>query len=287
MARVLRKEATGKEVELTPSEPGAGGRLSGYVLGIGTGNRIKNSVVVGVDGSVISDGFEWPEGSNGVWGFASGNIAHNNLSDGLYVWQNHLEDARITNAVSYHNGRGIVVGAYRNQYRYDHLTLVGNKTSALQVRAVSSTAEVNAAFDAPLSREIQFNDSVFDGSGISTSLISLGQQKLDAQTSVWFSNVRLGGQAAGRPKVVFDTAEAQHTTLANFAYCVVQPADFEFGPNAAPDSKARVFNSFIDQYQLSASETTTGSADSFVPPDPSGEAAGAIGPWPLPGPTFQ
>ena len=295
MARVLRKEANGKEVELIASEVGAGARLSGYMLGTGTGNLVKNSVVAGVDGSVLSDGFEWPEGSDSLWGFSSGNIAHNNLSDGLYVWENNFEDARISNVVSYNNGRGVVAGAYRNQYRYDHLTLVGNKTSALQVRAVSSTATLNAAFNAPLNREIQFNDSILEGSGISNSLIQLGEQKLDAEAPVWFTNVRLNGQAAGRPKVLI-AGSTKRSVVANFAYCTVQPAEFSVGQNTHTSSKVRVYNSASDQFQLTPSVAlgpsgyatkTTGSAGSFVPPAISGEQAGALGPWPVPMATAQ
>lgn len=91
-------------------------RLSGFELSGGDGNVIRDSVAVGVQGSREASGFGWASGVNGVWEF-SGNVAHNNRYDGMFVWQNNSNPHVVEDFVSYRNGNaGLDHGAYGNVY---------------------------------------------------------------------------------------------------------------------------------------------------------------------------
>jgi hypothetical protein len=111
-------------------------RLTGFRLTMGTGNVIRDSVAVGVIGSTDSSGYHWPENNEGVWGFTN-NVAHNNLEDGIFTWQNtgllHLIDG----FTAYRNRVGIDHGAYRNRYVYRNLILVGNTRAGVLSNAHS------------------------------------------------------------------------------------------------------------------------------------------------------
>jgi hypothetical protein len=104
-------------------------RLAGFSLGCGSGNRVSGSVAVGVKGDVQSSGFFWPEGANScsnAWTFTS-NVAHNNLIDGIFVWQNDSEAHVVTGFTAYRNGgAGIEHGAYRNRFDFRSPVLAGN-----------------------------------------------------------------------------------------------------------------------------------------------------------------
>ena len=79
-----------------------GYRLTGFFLGTGLRNVIRGCVAVGIAGNGDSSGFSWPEvpgvsaggkaadGSNS-WVFHD-NVAHNNLRQGIFVWQNNGND---------------------------------------------------------------------------------------------------------------------------------------------------------------------------------------------------
>lgn len=110
--------------------PFRGYRLTGFLLGTGIGNVIRNCVTVGNQGNVNSSGFHWGEASNymdNLWVFED-NIAHNNKADGIFVWQNDPNNHKINNFVAYNNGNiGIEHGAYTNGYKYSNIRLFGNK----------------------------------------------------------------------------------------------------------------------------------------------------------------
>ena len=143
-----------------PEESGAKFRLNGFQMMQGKGNRAEHSVAVGVQGSTDAAGFNWPEkvGDNphGVWHFA-GNVSHNNLVDGIFVWQNNGQAHDIQDSVLYHNGEyGVDHGAYLNTYHYRAVTLYGNGEAGVNLRAGSAGG-----------RGLRFDDLLIDGAGIS------------------------------------------------------------------------------------------------------------------------
>ncbi len=121
--------------------PFRGYRLSGFLVASGTNLHMTNSVAVGVQGNKNSSGFLWGEGQGGApWVFDS-NLAHNNVRDGIFVWQNTPERHRITNFTAYHNGgAGVEHGAYSNAFIYDRITLFGNAEAGIRLHAESKEA---------------------------------------------------------------------------------------------------------------------------------------------------
>lgn len=118
-----------------------GYRLSGFVLGMGERNTIRDSVAVGVQGNVDAAGFLWPEDDaqqiTGVWNFGPGNVSHNNKVDGAFVWQNNGLH-RVPGFTAYHNGEwGIDHGAYVNSYVWSDARLVGNGLGGVNLHASS------------------------------------------------------------------------------------------------------------------------------------------------------
>ena len=111
--------------------------LTGFFLGRGNGNVIRDSVAVGIRGDTSAAGFTWPEGSEGVWTFERC-IAHNNRNHGIFVWQNTAKLHLITRFTAYHNqGAGVSHGAYNNRYVYRDSTLHGNRSGAVLLHANS------------------------------------------------------------------------------------------------------------------------------------------------------
>ena len=105
-----------------PPNGSSGHTLSAFVLGAGSGNTIRDSVAMNVDGGKNSSGFSWPsqanqnEGGN-VW--VAENLRAHHVVDGIFVWQNdsnlHVIRGFKAWAVS---DAGIEHGAYTNKYKY-------------------------------------------------------------------------------------------------------------------------------------------------------------------------
>jgi len=117
----------------------ANNRLAGFDVGKGTGNRIVDSVAVGVDDKQESSGFHWPEANESVWRFER-NLAHNNGHAGIFVWQNSPRAHVITDFDGYHNELGIEHGAYKNHYLYEGGHLYANARAGILLHAVSDGA---------------------------------------------------------------------------------------------------------------------------------------------------
>jgi hypothetical protein len=124
------------------------GLFSGFFMGHGdqhpapqSSNVAQGNVAVGVQmGASNSAGFEWPENRGcpqGVWRFDAGNVAHNNQNEGIYVWQNDSFGHEVRNFVAYYNYRGILHGAYLNDYLYQDVTLFGNYIAPMILQALS------------------------------------------------------------------------------------------------------------------------------------------------------
>lgn len=102
--------------------------LGGFVLGAGDGNSIVNSAASCVQGGADASGYHWPSQANqdpNVWIF-TGNVVHNNNTDGTFSWQNDPKNHVIENLTVYNvGGAGIDHGAYRNKYLYRNITITG------------------------------------------------------------------------------------------------------------------------------------------------------------------
>lgn len=143
-----------------------GGIISGFKLGTGQNNVIRDSVGVGIWGSSSgeSNAFDWgKDNNNGTWEFSKGNVAHNNQYDGIRTYQNR-ETVVVSGFVAYYNGTfGIEHGSYFNSFLYRNSTLYGNGWAAIGLQAVSL-----AAAEGP---RLTFDNMVLDGAGISQYLI--------------------------------------------------------------------------------------------------------------------
>jgi hypothetical protein len=136
--------------------------LTGFMLGRGSGSVARDCVAVGVQGSVNAAGFQWPEGSEGIWTFERC-VAHNNAKNGIFVWQNTGKTHLVTQFTAYHNlGAGISHGAYNNRYSYRDSALYGNVEGAMQLHADS--------WGGPGS-PLQFVDLTCNGAGVSDYLV--------------------------------------------------------------------------------------------------------------------
>jgi hypothetical protein len=157
---ILYERCLASMVQYDP--PFRGYTLTGFALGRGTGSVARECVAVGVQGSVNASGFQWPEGSEGIWTF-SNCVAHNNANNGIFVWQNTSKVHTIANFTAYHNqGAGISHGAYVNPYQYKDSTLYGNRGSAIELHANSDDSGAVG---------LQFTNLAVDGAGLSDYLV--------------------------------------------------------------------------------------------------------------------
>jgi hypothetical protein len=104
---------------------------SAIQLGAGERMTITGSVVVGMlDSGQNVSAYHWPSKDRGIWVFVD-NLAHNNESHGIFVWQNTTgeedENHLIDGFTAYYNGGAAIDhGAYGNSYVYRNLTLLQN-----------------------------------------------------------------------------------------------------------------------------------------------------------------
>ncbi|MGH2785766.1 MAG: hypothetical protein ACRDJ1_10930 [Actinomycetota bacterium] len=162
-------------VRPTPLQ-GQGYRLTGFWLGLGSGNACRRCVAFGVQGAKNASGFGWPEGEFGIWTFED-SIAHNNKRDGIFVWQNHAIGHSIDRFVAYYNGyAGIEHGAYTNEYHFRDNILFGNSQAGVVLHATSPNAP-------PLT---SFEKTYVDGAGISKNAVLLERPtNLDQPPTLW------------------------------------------------------------------------------------------------------
>lgn len=166
-------------------------RLSGFNLGMGHGNTIRDSPAVGTGGTAGSAGFGWPVDAgqniagNGVWTFDRGNVSHNNHDDGLFVWQNTGTLHDVTNFVTYHNGEyGIEHDAYVNAYRYANAITYGNGKAGINTKAKPMSV-----------RPLSFENMIVDGGGVSPSgLVSYDHVASDDMLPTLFFHCVFRGQ---------------------------------------------------------------------------------------------
>ena len=237
---------------LVKAEPSFRGyKLNGYTLGRGSGNVVRDSVAVGVQGNVDAAGFQWTEAANAepnTWEFAD-NVTHNNKVDGIFTWQNTVGPHVAGPFVSYHNGGyGIDHGAYLNAYRYHDAVLYGNKSGGIFQRALSRGAAGQLSF---------VGITIVGG----PSAVEIGDHSLKGAQPTAYRDCAFTGQTG--QKIVVD--EGINAGSYDFVNCDLTPADFRI-VSALPGMVIRVQRPDRTAFQIDATRTVT-PIPRFDPPD--------------------
>jgi hypothetical protein len=147
-------------------------RSSGFFLGGGENNVIRDCVAVGVLGGDGTGGFSWPSSVRvGTWDFHD-NISHNNEGNGLWVWQNQ-HDSTVASFVAYHNGVfGISHGAYNNSFVYRDGIVYGNARASVRFTALGAT----------------FSNLILDGAGVTEVGVLTGRHPAYGKNATVFEN---------------------------------------------------------------------------------------------------
>ncbi|HKY46346.1 MAG TPA: hypothetical protein VJQ79_00045 [Acidimicrobiia bacterium] len=191
-------------------------RLSGFFLGDGENNVIRDCAAVGVLGGEGTGGFSWPSSVRvGSWDFHD-NVSHNNEGNGLWVWQNQ-HDSTVASFVAYHNGVfGISHGAYNNSFVYRDGIVYGNGRASVRFTALGAT----------------FANLVLDGAGHTEVGVLTGRHPAYGKSSTVFENCSIVEHTG--PKVMLE--EGQQNRFAGsyeFIDCDLAAADVEISGTLA------------------------------------------------------
>jgi hypothetical protein len=211
--------------------PYRGYRLTGFFIGRGNGNVARDCVAVGVQGATDASGFEWPEGSEGVWKF-TGCVAHNNAEHGIFTWQNTGLVHVISDYVGYHNTEaGISHGAYQNPYVYRDSVLYGNGYAAVAVHATAS------------GKPLSFTNLVCDGAGLSDYLVvaERHEPRLEVGGATSFSGCSFRGARKAAFGFTYDGEDGpSNTELFSVSGCRFQGNEFWLAGGIQPASQIAV-----------------------------------------------
>jgi hypothetical protein len=228
---ILYERCIASQVQYDP--PFRGYTLTGFALGRGNGDVIRDCVAVGVQGGEDAAGYQWPEGGEGVWTFER-NIAHNNAIHGIFTWQNTGKLHVITGYTAYHNGgAGISHGAYNNRYTYKDSTLYGNAGGAVIVHADSWGGSRSP---------LQFLNLACHGAGQSEYLVTAPRHHGDNE----LPPPRFVGSAfTGATKAAFawlyDGSDGPSTDeVVDIVDCTFKGNEFLLGPHIGEGSRIRV-----------------------------------------------
>jgi hypothetical protein len=228
-----------------------GYRLSGFELGRGSGNAVRDSVAVGVQGSLDSSGFTWPEAANAepnTWSF-TGNVTHNNKIDGIFVWQNTNGRHVVESFVAYRNGQfGIDHGAYGNVYEYRDGILFENGWGGIKQRA-NSRGSLGA---------LTFARMTITGSPVAVRLAEHNRAE-------WQPAVYRDCAYSQHTSVPIEIMEAMNPGLYDFINCDLEPGDFRL-TSVLPGMRIRVQRTDRTAFQIEANGTVT-VIPRFEPPD--------------------
>jgi hypothetical protein len=225
--------------------PYRGYRLTGFFIGAGDRNRARDCVAVGVQGATDASGFEWPEGSEGVWRF-TGCVAHNNTEHGIFTWQNTGLVHVISDYVGYHNTEaGISHGAYQNPYVYRDSVLYGNGYAAVAVHATASA------------RPLSFANLICDGAGLSDYLVvaERHEPRLEVGSPTTFSGCRFRGAGKAAFGFVYDGEDGpSNTELFSVTNCRFDGNEFWLAGDIQPGSQIAVSDPVLGSLLLRRSD---------------------------------
>jgi hypothetical protein len=214
-------------------------RLSGYYLGNGFDITVRDSVAVGVLGEDFSEssGFIWPEDAGAVWTFED-NIAHNNLSNGIFVWQNNSAVHPVDRFTGYYNGKaGIEHGAYENTYQYSDLILLENGVAVISHALASESGDSQADTQS-------WTDIFSNGGGL-----FIDEHATQPEVPVRFSDCDLG-------QVLVSDGEGGAPSAYDFVNCALEPDDFIL-ESVMSSSVFRVQREDGSAYRLTGDGTVT------------------------------
>lgn len=218
-----------------------GYRLTGFALGRGSGNAVRDSVAVGVQGNVDASGFSWPEWANAapnVWDF-TGNVSHNNKVDGIFDWQNTSGDTVIEGFVGYHNGGfGIDHGAYRNSHSHRDGVLFENRLGGILQRAVSHGNE-----------RFGYTKPTIVGGLVA---VQLAHHSLPSSAATVYRDCNFSGQT----NVKVEVAETGNPGQYDFVNCDLEPDDFAIG-STVDGMRIRVQRPDLTAFEIDATGTVT------------------------------
>jgi hypothetical protein len=241
---------------VTQASGGNNQRLTGFYLGAGHNPVVINSVAVGIqnEGGANRSGYLWPEDSEGTWVFTD-NRAHNNDSNGIFVWQNNELPHVIDRFTAYYNGQaGIEHGAYTNSYVYKNLVLLGNNV-AVRSHALGEPGD-DSFTDTQIWSKLQ------TGGGN----LLIDEHAREPERPVRFVDCDFG-------EVVVEDSGGPERSLYDFIRCGLEPSDFDLS-GARSDSVFRVQRSDGTAYQLTGNGSVTSIAAFYfgtVPGDFTGE----------------
>lgn len=196
-------------------------RMAGFMLGDGTGLTIRDSVAVGIRGTLGIDrsGFSWPEHAESTWTFEN-NIAHNNETHGIFVWQNNSRTHLVDGFTAYYNlGAGIRHGAYENSYVYQDLDLLGNESGAIVSLAQGEPGESS---DTQTWARIRTDGDV----------LVIAEHALEGEAPVLFVGCDFSA-------VIVEDVDGAERSQYDFVDCGLEPDEFDLS-DARPDSVFRV-----------------------------------------------
>jgi hypothetical protein len=221
------------------SNPSNSHRLGAFYLGQGNNVTVTNSVVVGLqreDGASRS-GYIWPEDDEATW-FFKGNRAHNNETNGIFVWQNNELPHVIENFAAYYNGQsGVEHGAYTNSYVYKNLILLDN------ARAIHSHALGEPGNDRFTDTQIWSNIKTNGGT------LLIDEHARNPERPVRFVDCDLG-------EVVVRDSGGPEPSEYDFIRCGLEPSDFDLG-GAKSNDVFRVQRANGTAYRLTGDGSVT------------------------------
>jgi len=220
------------------NNPSNSHRLGAFYLGSGNNVSVTNSVVVGLrreDGASRS-GYIWPEDDEATWTFRN-NRAHNNQTNGIFVWQNNEMPHIIDGFIAYYNSQsGVEHGAYTNSYVYKNLVLRSTGT-AIHSHALGEPGDGAA------------DTQIWSNIKTSGGTLVIDEHARQAERPVRFVDCDLG-------RVVVNDQGGPEASVYDFIRCGLEPSDFDLG-GARSDSVFRVQRSNGTAYRLTGNGSVT------------------------------
>ena len=213
---------------------------TGFALQKGLGNAIRNSVAVGLQGSISSGGYAWHEGnSNSPWQFID-NVAHNNAAQGIFWWQVDGPLHPVERYTSYRNGVNATKhGAYLNSAHYTNFESYqdGSRadgwggTAPLHLIAAVPYAEESFRDYGPKINHQRWADGYIDVGGVAKYAVHFGTIVGDDGIPISMPRITVKGYT-GKPVLIDDLSDGGVTYADLICWNVgvdgrdLEPSDF-------------------------------------------------------------
>lgn len=223
--------------------------LAGFLMGAGSGNKCIGCLAVGIGKTPNSSGFHWPSQVNShpnTWIFEDC-VAHNNLIQGIFVWQNTKTTPHFLDRFrTYANGlRSVAHGAYNVRgYHYRDCVFDGD---------FFQHAHLGQTNNLTLGEIPSVEDSTFNSTLVLFKHTVAGVLTLSGVTTDAFRYI--GCTFNGTPKVKVDDASQLNGSY-GFIDCNLEPADFHIKA-IHPSSRIRVQRLDGTAFQITAGGVKT------------------------------